>query len=97
MAVDEQEAWNEKQAYHYTDQRADSGLEPLITTVPPTTFYSHIKKGEEAEECERRKVIKDFCFPNGVEMKSIKTFTELRRALNPSDHEQTFFAFTLNS
>lgn len=24
------------------------------------------------EECERRKVVKDFCFPDGVEIKELK-------------------------
>ena len=38
----------------------------LSFNVNPSLFYSHIKQGEEAEECERRRVIKDFCFPNGV-------------------------------
>ena len=65
--------------------------------VQPTLLYSHIKQGKAAEECERRKVIKDFCFPNGVELRAIRTIAELRRALNPSDMQQNFFAFTLNS
>ena len=50
--------------------------------VPPSLFYSHLKQYEEAEECERRKVVKDYCFPNGVELRAIKTMAELRRLLS---------------
>ena len=80
--------------------KIDSGAEmstPFYKEVQPTLLYSHVKKGEAAEDCERRKVIKDFCFPSGVEMRAIRSVADLRRALNPSDLQQSFFAFTLNS
>ena len=35
-------------------------------SLPPTLLYSHVKQGQEAEECDRRRVIKDFCFPCGI-------------------------------
>lgn len=41
--------------------------------------------------------MKDLCFPNGVEIRTVKTIAELRRTLNPTDLQQTFFSFTLNS
>ena len=50
--------------------------------VSPTTIYTHIKQGIQAETCERRKVVKDFCFPDGVQVQPVKSKTELRRLLS---------------
>ena len=49
--------------------------------VNPATLYTHIKQGTQAESCERRKVVKDFCFPEGVTVTPIKSKAELRKAL----------------
>ena len=66
--------------------------------MQPSLFYSHLKQGVEAEECERRRVVKDFCFPDGVDLRPLKTVTELRRTLSmQGDLQQTYHGFTLNS
>ena len=64
----------------------------------PATLYTHVKKGIQAESCERRKVVKDFCFPDGVTVAPIKTKAELKKVLTyRRDIQKTFFGFTLNS
>ena len=64
----------------------------------PSLFYSHILQGAAFEECDRRKVIKDFCFPDGVEIWPITSVNELKRALSAqSELQQTYHGFTLNS
>ena len=35
--------------------------------LQPSTLYIHNSDNEE--ECERRRVVKDFCFPEGIEIK----------------------------
>ena len=36
----------------------------------PKNLYMHIKGNATGdEECERRRVVKDFCFPDGIEVK----------------------------
>lgn len=59
--------------------REAEGSSFIQCQAQPTLFYSHIKKLNEAEECERRKVVKDFCFPDGIELKAVKTLVELRK------------------
>ena len=52
----------------------------------------------QAESCDRRKVVKDFCFPEGVTATPVKTKAELKRILTyQSDSKKSFFGFTLNS
>lgn len=39
--------------------------------VTPKTLYMYSNQSEEV--CERRRVVKDFCFPDGVEVRKVKS------------------------
>lgn len=53
------------------------------------------------EDCERRRVIKDFCFPDGIEVKQLKkseTLNQAQKILYSSKSvRETCFVFTLNA
>lgn len=67
----------------------------------PKTLYLHLKQ----EECERRRVVKDFCFPDGIELRLIKD--EREGHIEPLDMVninnllanplEQWFVFTLNT
>ena len=59
----------------------------------------HIKN--KNEDCERRRVIKDFCFPDGIEVKQLKkseTLSTAQKILYASKSvRESCFVFTLNA
>ena len=62
--------------------------------VEPCNYYVHVQQ----ELCDKRQVVKDFCFTNGVKVQPINTVEELSEILYSKNEQQhTHFAFTLNS
>ena len=45
--------------------------------VEPMTHYSYTHTLAEVEKCPRRKVIKNFCFPDDIKMQQIHTYEEV--------------------
>lgn len=62
--------------------------------MSPMRLYTVQKTEKEADQCERRKVIKDFCFPDKLKCKAVVSIDELRSDINS---QVKYFAFTLNS
>lgn len=52
------------------------------TILQPQTLYIHNSDNEE--DCERRRVVKDFCFPEGIEVKLLQksdSFSQAQKIL----------------
>ncbi len=64
--------------------------------LPPKNLYMY-NQDIETTTCQRRAVVKDFCFPNGVEIKNLKK-SRAKKILygNSSGNlREKFFVFTL--
>lgn len=46
--------------------------------VSPETQYLHI--ADKKDDCDRRRVVKDFCFPDGIEVKKLNKSSSLNQA-----------------
>ena len=72
--------------------------------LQPKTLYMY--NGEDGDNCERRRVVKDFCFPDGIEVKQLKKAGESKQGIvdkaqkilysQKSVREQCF-VFTMNA
>lgn len=64
------------------------------SVVEPQNYYVHVQQ----DLCDKRQVVKDFCFTNGVKVSAIKSIEELSEILYSKNEQQhSHFSFTLNS
>ena len=60
----------------------------------PVTLYTHLK---DADGCDRRRIVKDFCFPSGNRIARIKDLTELKSIMYNTNTRQMNFSFVFNN
>lgn len=61
--------------------------------MEPQNLYLHVN---DKQLCDRRLVVKDFCFIDGIKVKLVNTIEELESLLY-NTFQPLHFAFTLNS
>ena len=72
---------------------------PIWAFVQPETLWSY--PGVLKEHCERRKIVKDFCFPYGIRAREIdfkKHVEQINKVIYAEEKgRENCFAFTMNA
>jgi hypothetical protein len=66
------------------------------TVVEPATLYSFTHKLADVEKCPRRKVVKNFCFPDDIKLKEVTSMDEVEE-IKSQNGTPYIFLFTLNN
>lgn len=68
----------------------------IVSFIDPQMLYSHFQAQVEQAVKERRKVLKDFCFPDKVPVRKLNGIKEARALMNYKPQPVSFI-FTLNA
>ena len=73
-----------------------SKCEGIVSFLDPDTLYSHFKDQVKEGIQQRRKVIKDFCFPDKVPIRKLNGIHEARDLMKYKP-QPISFVFTMNA